>query len=238
VVVHLGRPRRLEVTSAVAERKVVTVLFVDLVGFTAMSEALDPEDVQRVLTPYYETARTQLVRYGGTVEKFIGDAVMALFGAPVAHEDDPERAVRAAWAVSQAAARLEGPPALPKLHVRIGVTTGEAIVLGGARPHEGEPMAHGDVVNTAARIQAHAPVDGILVDERTYRATRSMIDFRPASPLVARGKSEPVPVWEVVAPRARLGIDRYRHQRRMVDRAPCRMIASLLYIAWLRYESS
>jgi class 3 adenylate cyclase/tetratricopeptide (TPR) repeat protein len=203
---------------ATAERKVVTVLFVDLVGFTAMSEKLDPEDVQRVLGPYYETARTQLARYGGTVEKFIGDAVMALFGAPVAHEDDPERAVRAAWAVCQAVRQVPGPAALPALHVRIGITTGEAIVLPAARLREGEAMAHGDVVNTAARLQAQAPVDGILVDERTYRATRFMIDFRAASPVQARGKSEPVPVWEVVAPRARLGIDRYRHQRRIVDR--------------------
>jgi class 3 adenylate cyclase/tetratricopeptide (TPR) repeat protein len=215
---HLGKPGRPEVTDSAAERKVLTVLFVDLVGFTAMSEALDPEDVQRVLAPYYETARTQLARYGGTVEKFIGDAVMALFGAPVAHEDDPERAVRAAWAVCQSVARLKGPPALPELHVRIGITTGEAIVLGGARPLEGEAMAHGDVVNTAARLQAQAPVDGILVDERTYRATRFMIDFRAAEPIRARGKSEPVPVWEVVAPRARLGIDRYRHERGLVDR--------------------
>jgi class 3 adenylate cyclase/tetratricopeptide (TPR) repeat protein len=217
-VAHLGKPRRLEVTNGDAERKVVTVLFVDLVGFTAMSETLDPEDVQRILAPYYETARTQLVRYGGTVEKFIGDAVMALFGAPVAHEDDPERAVRAAWAVCQSVARLESPPALPTLHVRIGITTGEAIVLRTASPREGEAMAHGDVVNTAARLQAQAPVDGILVDERTYRATRFMIDFRAAEPIRARGKTEPVPVWEVVAPRARLGIDRHRHQRRIVDR--------------------
>ena len=172
------------------ERKRVSVLFCDLVGFTARSERLDIEDVRGLLAPYYQRLRADLVRYGGTVEKFIGDAVMALFGAPTAHEDDPERAVRAALAIRSAIAGLnEADPALD-LHVRIGVTTGEALVALDARPVEGEGMASGDVVNTAARLQAAAPVDGVLVDQTTQRATsgrsgtrrptRSLLKARPS----------------------------------------------------------
>src|SRR5207344_2962625 len=114
--------------------------------------------------------RTELERFGGTVEKFIGDAVMALFGAPVTHEDDPERAVRAALAIRDWV-RDEG-----QIQVRIGVNTGEALVLLGARPGQGEGMAAGDVVNTAARLQAAAPVNGILVGEQAYRATAQAIE--------------------------------------------------------------
>ena len=193
--------------SAREERKVVTVLFCDLVGFTTRAEQLDPEDVRRVLSPFYARLRTELERFGGTVEKFIGDAVMALFGAPVAHEDDPERAVRAALAIREAVAGLnEETPGL-ELKVRIAVNTGEAMVSLGARPSEGEGMAAGDVVNTAARMQSAAPVDGILVGETTYRATRQAIEYRDAEPMVAKGKAEPVPVWEAVAARWRFGVD-------------------------------
>jgi class 3 adenylate cyclase len=128
-----------------AERKVVTVLFADLVGFTARAELMDPEDVRALLSPYYRRLRTELERFGGTVEKFIGDAVLALFGAPATHEDDPERAVRAALAIRDWV-REEEP-----IQVRLAVNTGEALVTLGARPAEGEGMAAGDVVNTAAR---------------------------------------------------------------------------------------
>ena len=117
------------------ERKVLTVLFADLVGFTSRSESMDPEDVRALLGPYWERLRTELEHFGGTVEKFIGDAVVALFGAPVAHEDDPERAVRAALAIREWVVE-EG-----ELQVRIGVNTGEALVSLGARPAEGEGMA-------------------------------------------------------------------------------------------------
>ena len=115
------------------ERKVVTVLFADLVGFTARSEKLDPEDVRAVLAPYHAHLRSELERFGGTVEKFIGDAVMALFGAPTAHEDDPERAVRAALAIRDWAREQA-----EELQVRIAVNTGEALVALDARPSEGE----------------------------------------------------------------------------------------------------
>src|SRR5207237_973892 len=126
------------------------------------------------------------VRYGGTVEKFIGDAVMALFGAPVAREDDPERAVRAALAIRDAV-RGYG----DDISVRVGVNTGEALVLLGARPEAGEGMAAGDVVNTASRLQSAAAVNGVLVSEATYRATRDTISYEEREPVVAKGKSEP-----------------------------------------------
>jgi class 3 adenylate cyclase len=182
------------------ERKRVSVLFCDLVGFTGRAESMDPEEVRALLQPYHARVRHELERHGGTVEKFIGDAVVALFGAPMTHEDDPERAVRAALAIRDTVATDE-------LHVRIGVTTGEALVALDARPDSGEGMASGDVVNTAARLQAAAPVDGVLADRTTHQATQRSIEYR-AHPLVeAKGKAEPVPVWEVVAARSRLGLD-------------------------------
>jgi len=164
------------------ERKVLTCLFCDLVGFTARAETLDPEDVEAVLRPYHERLRSDLERHGGTVEKFIGDAVMALFGAPTAHEDDPERAVRAALAIRDWA-REEG-----ELEIRIGITTGEALVSLGARPEAGEGMASGDVVNTASRLQSAAPTNSVLVDETTYRATEQAIDYRGPSRSKRRGR--------------------------------------------------
>jgi class 3 adenylate cyclase/tetratricopeptide (TPR) repeat protein len=188
-------------TEARRERKVVTVLFADLVGFTSASEQLDPEDVEAILRPYHERLRYDLERWGGTVEKFIGDAVMALFGAPVARENDPERAIRAALAIRDWIAE-EG-----KLKVRIAVNTGEALVNLAARPEAGEGMAAGDIVNTTARLQSAAPTNGILAGETTYRATSETIEFREHAPVEAKGKEEPVPVWEVVQARARFGVD-------------------------------
>src|SRR5919201_3665934 len=172
---------------AAEERKNVSVLFADLVGFTGRAERLDPEDVRGLLAPYHRRLRAELERYSGTVEKFIGDAVVALFGAPVAHEDDPERAVRAALAVREAIGELNTADPGLALHVRIGVTTGEAFVTRDARPSEGESMAAGDVVNTAARLQVAAPVDGILVDEATYRATEHAIEYGEHEPVSAKG---------------------------------------------------
>ena len=184
------------------ERKVVTVLFADLVGFTARAETLDPEDVRALLLPYHAHLRAELERFGGTVEKFIGDAVMALFGAPVAHEDDPERAVRAAlairdWAIEQG----------EQLQVRIAVNTGEALVTLDARPSEGEAMAAGDVVNTAARLQAAAPLNGVLVGEQAHRATADVIEYREANPVAGKGKREPISAWEALQARSRFGVD-------------------------------
>jgi class 3 adenylate cyclase len=184
------------------ERKVVTVLFTDLVGFTGRAEELDPEDVRAMLSPYYARLREQIEQRGGTVEKFVGDAVMAVFGAPVAHEDDPVRAVLTALAIRDAVRESS-----PALQIRTAVNTGEALVALDANPATGEAMASGDVVNTAARLQSAAPVDGILVGEATYRATRHVIDYRDAESVEAKGKSKPIPVWEVVSARSRYGTD-------------------------------
>ena len=191
----------LAVAPAREERKVVTVLFADLVGSTARAEALDPEDVRAILAPFYARLRSELERFGGTVEKFIGDAVMAVFGAPIAHEDDPERAVRAALAIRDWALEEDS------IQVRIAVHTGEALVALGARPAEGEGMVAGDVVNTAARLQSAAPVNGILVGQGTYRATRGVIEYREREAVSAKGKADPIPVWEVVQARSRFGVD-------------------------------
>jgi class 3 adenylate cyclase len=187
------------------ERKIVTILFVDLVGFTARSERLDPEDVRAIQTPYFARVRTAIESFGGTVEKYIGDAIMAVFGAPVAHGDDPERAVRAALAILDAVAELNDTQADLDLQVRIAVNTGEALVSLGANTAQGEGIVAGDVVNTAARLQSAAPVNGILVGEETYRATRSAVDYEDAEPVVAKGKQEPVPVWRAVAARVAPG---------------------------------
>jgi class 3 adenylate cyclase/tetratricopeptide (TPR) repeat protein len=185
------------------ERRLVTALFADIVGSTASAEQLDPEDVRARLAPYYARVRAELERFGGTVEKFIGDAVVALFGAPAAHEDDPERAVRAALAVCDAIADLNEGDAWLDLRIRIGVHTGEALVVLGARPSEGEGMAAGDVMNTAARLQSAAPVDGVIVSAPTYEATAYAIEYREADPVQAKGKSEPLRAWEALRARAR-----------------------------------
>jgi class 3 adenylate cyclase/tetratricopeptide (TPR) repeat protein len=179
------------------ERKVVSVLFADLVGFTSRAERLDVEEVRGTLEPYHARLRELLERFGGTVEKFVGDAVMAVFGAPVAREDDAERAVRAALAIRDAVGELGG-----ELRVRVGVNTGEALVTLGSRPERGEGFVSGDVVNTAARLQALAPVDGVLVGEATYRATERVIMFEPQDPVMAKGKADPLACWVALEPRS------------------------------------
>jgi class 3 adenylate cyclase len=189
------------------ERKVVSVLFCDLVGFTAASERQDPEDVRARIRPYHARLRSEIESYGGTVEKFVGDAVMAVFGAPVAHEDDAERAVRAGLAILEAIGELnEGDPEL-ELQVRVGINSGEAVVALGARPEQGEGIVTGDVVNTAARIQGAAPVGGVAVGEQTHRATERVFEYEPLEPVPAKGKAEPVALWRARAARSRFGTD-------------------------------
>jgi class 3 adenylate cyclase/tetratricopeptide (TPR) repeat protein len=188
------------------ERKVVSALFCDLVGFTSRAEVMDPEDVHGLLRAYYASVRNEFEGFGGTVAKFIGDAVFVLFGAPRAHEDDPERAVRAALGGVKAVAALNAAHPDLDLHVHIGVTTGEALITFGPQPDESGGLAWGDILNTAARLEAAAPPDTILVDDATYRATRHAIDYALAEPIHAKGKAEPVPVWQPVGVRARMGI--------------------------------
>jgi class 3 adenylate cyclase len=176
------------------ERRVVTVIFVDLVGFTARAEGLDPEEVQAFLKPYHERMRSEIESFGGVVEKFIGDAVMGVFGAPVAHGDDAERAVRSALVVRDAVSEVAG----GDLQIRIAVNTGEAVVSLGARRTLGESMVTGDVVNTASRLQGAAPVNGIVVGEGTYRETRGVIEYEATDPVVAKGKERPIEAWVAV----------------------------------------
>jgi class 3 adenylate cyclase len=181
------------------ERRIVSVVFVDLVGFTSRSEQLDPEDVRAILTPYHGTVRDELESFGGVVEKFVGDAVMAVFGAPTSHGDDPERAVRAALAVRDAVTALNAEQPELELRIRGAVNTGEAVVTLSARPALGEAMVAGDVVNTASRLQQHAPVGEIVVGEETYRATSGAIEYEPVEAVTAKGKAEPIAAWRAVA---------------------------------------
>jgi class 3 adenylate cyclase/tetratricopeptide (TPR) repeat protein len=181
------------------ERKVVTVVFADLAGFTSRAESMDPEDVAALLDPYHARLKSELERFGGTVEKFIGDAVMAIFGAPVAHEDDAERAVRAALAIRDWAAD-------ESIELRVGVNTGEVVVTLGGSPDLGQTAA-GDAVNTAARLQTAAPVGQVLVGERTFRATERVIEYEPLDPVQVKGKANPVPAWRGVGARSRVAVE-------------------------------
>ena len=173
-----------------AERRLVSVLFADLVGFTAASEHRDSEETRELLSTYFELARTLIGRYGGQIEKFIGDAVMAVWGSPTATEDDAERAVRAALELIAAVPELD-----PALQARAAVLTGEAAVTIGA---EGQGMVAGDLVNTASRIQSAAKPGSVLVGETTRRASEQAIVYEPAGVHELKGKAEPVELYEAL----------------------------------------
>lgn len=186
-----------EPTAPSEERRIVTVLFADIVGFTSRSDGADPEDVRRMLLPFHGRLKDDIERFGGTLDKFIGDAVMGVFGAPVAHEDDAERAVGAALRALDTIAELnETDPALG-INVRIGINTGEAMVSFASGPVVGENVA-GDVVNTASRLQGVAPPGGIVIGESTYRATRGRFEFEELEPVSVKNKAEPLRIWRVV----------------------------------------
>src|SRR5829696_5864167 len=171
------------------ERKVVTVVFCDLVGLTARSDRADPEDVGAMLRPFHARLRGEIERVGGTLDKLIGDAVMAVFGVPAVHEDDSERAVRCALRMLDAIAELnQAHPAL-ELAVRIGINTGEALVA--LAPGSDSEGVVGDVVNTASRLQGVAPVNGVVVGEATWRATRPLFEYEQLAPVRVKGKAEP-----------------------------------------------
>jgi class 3 adenylate cyclase/tetratricopeptide (TPR) repeat protein len=178
------------------ERRVVSVLFVDLVGFTERSDRADPEDVRRTLVPFHTLVKADIERYGGTLDKFIGDAAMGVFGAPTAHEDDPVRAVRAALRILESMEDLRR--ADPDLAVRVAVNTGEAIVAFGSGPQVGEAVV-GDVVNTASRMQSLAPRGSVVVGEATAGRLRGLFDLEELPPASVKGKSEPLRVWRVVS---------------------------------------
>jgi class 3 adenylate cyclase/predicted ATPase len=186
----------------VAERRVCSVLFCDVVGFTPLSESRDPEAVRELLTQYFAVARTVIGRYGGAVEKFIGDAVMAVWGAPAATEGDAERAVRAALDLVAAVAEVGIEADAPDLSVRAGVVTGEVAVTLGAVD---EGMVAGDAVNTAARVQAAAEPGQVLVDGATYRLAGSAVGFADTGEHQLKGKADPVRLWRATRVLAGVG---------------------------------
>jgi class 3 adenylate cyclase len=183
--------------AAVAERRLVSILFADLVGFTTLAEGRDAEDTRELLSRYFDLSREVIGRYGGTVEKFIGDAVMAVWGAPTAHEDDAERAVRAALELVDAVRGLG-----PGVQARAGVLTGEAAVTIGAT---NQGMVAGDLVNTASRLQSVAQPGTVLVGETTQRAASRAIGFEPAGEQALKGKAAPVEAWRAVRVVAEVG---------------------------------
>jgi class 3 adenylate cyclase/tetratricopeptide (TPR) repeat protein len=189
----VASPDVIEISSA--ERRLVSVLFADLVGFTALAEKRDAEEVRELLTRYFDTCRSVVSRYGGVVEKFIGDAVMAVWGAPAAHEDDAERAVRAALDLIAAVVALGGEIGESALQARAGVLTGAAAVTVGA---EAQGMVAGDLVNTASRIQAEAAPGTVLVGDATRGATEAAVVYEDIGDRSLRGKAEPVRLWRAL----------------------------------------
>jgi class 3 adenylate cyclase/tetratricopeptide (TPR) repeat protein len=187
-----GVPRAAPTT----ERRLVSVLFADLVGFTTFSESRDSEEVRDLLSRYFDASRQIVGRYGGIVEKFIGDAVMAVWGTPIAHEDDAERAVRAALELTAVVRALGEEVGAVGLRARAGVLTGEAAV---ALDAEGQGMVAGDLVNTASRIQSVADPGSVLVGEATMRSTADVIAYESSGIFELKGKAEPVELWRAVA---------------------------------------
>lgn len=187
------------------ERRVVTVLFCDLVDSTARFHLADPEDVRATLAAFLPRVQREIERFGGTVEKFVGDAVLAIYGVPAVHEDDAQRALFSALRILPAVEEMNEGAQIP-LAVRIGIETGEAVVdLGAGSTRQG--MVFGDVVNTASRIQGTAPTGGILVGEGTYRLTSSVFDFESMGPVRVKGKADPLSVWIAKGARSRFGAD-------------------------------
>ena len=208
------------------ERKIVTSLFCDLVGYTALSESADPEVVDAMLRRYYEAVRPVVESHGGTVEKFIGDAVVAVFGVPAVHEDDPERAVRAGLRIIAALEGQTRPDGSP-LQARIGVNTGEALVRLDVTAASGEGFFTGDAVNVAARLQAVAPPMGVVVGASTYRETVQEIDYEELPPVPVKGKSEPLVAWLARAPISRMGVE-------AIDEPPTPLVGREVELACLR----
>lgn len=206
---NCGSPLGAVTPSGPEERRLVTVLFCDLVGFTARSDRADPEEVKGTLRPFHARVQREIERHGGWVAEFLGDGVLAIFGAPVAHEDDSERAIRAALRIQEAIDALNREHPELALTARIGIETGEAVVSFGQGPQIGGNVT-GDVTNTASRLQGVAPPGGIVVGEVTYGATASLFRFRQLDPVTVKGKAEPLHVWEPLAPASRLPEDARR----------------------------
>ena len=195
-------PTAVADTTSTAELRLVSVLFADLVGFTTLSEKRDAEEVRELLTRYFDTCRSVVNLYGGVVEKFIGDAVMAVWGAPVAHEDDAERAVRAALDLVQAVASLGVEIGEPALQARAGVLTGDAAVTLG---DSAQGMVAGDLVNTASRVQAEADPGTVLVGNATRGATEAALVYEHLGERALKGKADPVRLWRALRVVAMVG---------------------------------
>ncbi|MDQ2904427.1 MAG: AAA family ATPase [Chloroflexota bacterium] len=187
------------------ERRVVTIMFADITGSTPLADHLDPEEMRAILSSYFNLMTEQIRRHGGTVEKYIGDAVMAVFGLPSAHEDDPDRAIRATLDMQRALARFNAlrkarDPHVVPLQMRIGITTGEVAAPGNSHFSRRDFLITGDAVNVAARLQQVAMPDTILIGERTYLAAREVFKFQAMAPLRLKGKPEPIKAWVVQGP--------------------------------------
>src|SRR4051794_24535003 len=206
----------LQQATAAETRKVVTVLFSDVTGSTSLAERLDPESMRRIMSRYYEAARRTVARHGGTVEKFIGDSVMAIFGVPQVHEDDALRAVRAGLQLNDSIASLNDELDAAygvRLALRTGIDTGEVVV------GSGETYATGDVVNVAARLEETAEPGEILIGDATRRLVRDAAEVEAVEPLALRGKAEPVTAWRLLGLVGDVAVER-RHGSPLVGREP------------------
>src|SRR5215212_3917243 len=186
-------------TPARETRKTVTVLFADVTGSTALGEQLDPESLRALMSRYFADMKAIIERHGGHVEKFIGDAVMAVFGIPVVHEDDALRAVRAAGEIRDRLAELNTELTASRglaIRFRTGLYTGEVVA---GDPATGQTLVTGDTVNTAARLEQAAPPGEILLGLPTYRLVRDAVTVEPVEPIAAKGKAEPVPAYRLVS---------------------------------------
>ncbi|MFY9585985.1 MAG: adenylate/guanylate cyclase domain-containing protein, partial [Actinomycetota bacterium] len=204
-----------------AERRIVTMLFADLTGFTELSERLDAEEVKGIVDRAFEGLAELVTLYGGRVDKIVGDEIMAVFGAPQAHEDDPERAVRCALEMQRQlrtySHQLERDRGV-KLGMRIGVNTGEVVagVVGGGGAESYSVI--GDAVNAAKRIETATQPGQVLVGEKTYLATAGAIEYRALPPIVAKGKAEPLVVWEAISEQALPGEHVHRLEAPIIGR--------------------
>ncbi len=196
-------PPSPEVLLPPEERRIVTVMFADIIGSTPLADRMDPEDMRAILTGYFNLMTQQIRRHGGTVEKYIGDAVMAVFGTPITHEDDPDRAIRAALDMQTALSifneqRQAQDPDATRLQMRIGINTGEVAIPNNEQHQRQDFLITGDAVNVAARLQQVATPDTILVGERTYLATREVFEFQATAPMQLKGKTEPITSYAVL----------------------------------------
>jgi class 3 adenylate cyclase/tetratricopeptide (TPR) repeat protein len=200
-----------------SERKIVTVMFCDLVGFTGITERADPEDVDDLLRAFGALVRDVTASFGGIVEKFIGDAAVAVFGVPAAHEDDPERAVRAGLRLVE---RMDEAPVVgeTRARVRIGINTGRALIHLDVDPQSGQGFVVGDAVNTAARLQGVAPPMGVVVGEATHGLTAELFEYEPLAPVELKGKSAPTSLWLARRPLTRTGLEGRATRTEMIGR--------------------